>query len=175
MIPVYGQGFFYVSLGGVIWYTIIFDYYDEEELYYRLLKRGGQKLREELDELRANMQKLMEEEKIVINGEKVEPVVERAYIEIRGEPVRPSVVFLTRMNFKHIRGRNVYEDFYEPTKAEYDYTVTWVAPPCTKFVEYEGPGRFTLEGNVLRLYVKRGTKIDGYESIVFDTSTCGTP
>ncbi len=175
MIPVYGQGFFHISLEGIIWYTIIFDYYDEEKTYYKLLKKGGSKLEEELSILRANMQKLMNEEKIVINGAQVEPIVEKAFIEIRGEPVRPSVIFLTRMNFKPVKGKNVYEDFYEPTKAEYDYSVTWIAPPCVEFVEYDGPGKFTLEGNILKLHVRAGTKIDGYESIIFDTSTCGTP
>ena len=94
------------------------------------------------------MQKLMDEEKIVINGERVRAIVERAYIEVRGEPKRPSVVFITRINYKPEKGRNVYEDFYEPTVAEYDYTVTWVAPRCVKFLGYEGPGKFKIEDTV---------------------------
>lgn len=175
MIPLYGQGFFHLALDGTIWYTIIFDYLDREKTYYKLVRRGGPALESELSTLRSNMQKLMDEERVVINGVQVKPVVERAFIEVRSDPARPSVVFITRMNFKPLRGRNVYEDFYEATMAEYDYTVTWVAPPCVKFEQYEGPGEYSIYGSILRLSVGAGTKIKGYESLVFDMTNCYPP
>ncbi|GAB6148446.1 hypothetical protein [Stetteria hydrogenophila] len=175
MIPIYGQGFFHLSLEGRLWYTIIFDYYDEKGEYHSLVKSGSRALREELENLRSNMQKLMDEERVIINGAQVRPVVMESFIEVRGDKTRPSIVFITRMDFDIVSGRNVYENFYEPTVAEYDYTVTWIAPPCVKFTSYEGPGRYRLKGNILRIEVEAGRSIDGYESIVFDTSTCGTP
>jgi len=173
--PVYGQGFFFIGLDGRIWYTIIFDYHDPERYYYELLLKGGKRLSDEEAELRSNMQRLMDEEKVSINGERVRPVVERAFVEVRGSPQRPTIVFIVRMDYKPIYGRNVYEDFYEKTRAEYDYTVTWGAPPCGFFESYEGPGSFKIEDNILRLKVRSGTRISGYESVVFNLSNCGTP
>ncbi len=170
--PVYGQGFFHASLEGRIWYTIVFDYIDEEREYARLLARGGRAVREEEERLRSNMQKLMDEEEVVINGERVRAVVERAFIELRGSPVRASVTFITRMDYKPLPGRNVYEDFYEETRAEYDYTVTWAFPPCVRVLRVESPGDVDVEGSMVRIRVRRGTRIPGYESIVFDASGC---
>ena len=168
MEPVYGQGFFHLDASRGLYYTIIFDYYDPKMEYYRLLKAGQDSLRAEEENLKRNMQSFMDEERIVINGEDVKATVTRAFIEVRGDRRRPTIVFHVVIPFKPRAGVNVYENFYEPTVAEYDYRVYWILPPGSGFREIVSPGRVTIEGNIAVIHVSKGTKIDGYESVVFE-------
>ena len=175
MRPVYGQGFFHVCLDGVIWYTIVFEYDDPEREYARLLSIGGLALEEELEGLRSRMQEFIDSEEVYINGKPVRPLVTDAWIELRGDPRRSSVVFRVKMEFTpDPSGRLVYEDYYEEEKAEYDYSVHWIIPECASVVSYEMPGEVRVSRGLLQVYVRRGTRIPGYESIVLDTSNCGT-
>jgi len=171
--PIYGQGFFHVCLKGVIWYTIVFDYIDPEREYFNLLKRGGRQLRSELESLKSRMQEFMDEERVVINGSRVRPVVEHAWIEVRGDPLRPSIVFSVRIPYEPSGARLAYEDYYQEEVAEYDYSVHWIYPECVKLVDYDMPGRVSVEPGHLRVDVRKGDRITGYESLIFDTSTCG--
>lgn len=165
--PLYGEGFFHVSLSGVIWYTIIFDYHDPREEYWGLLKRGGDVLEDECERLRFEMQKLMDEERVVVNGVDVKVRVIRASIEVRGSPRRSSTIFITMIPFEPRVGVNVYENFYGETVAEYDYTVYWVLE-CGEIQRIESPGDIDVRGSTAVIRVKKGTKIPGYESVVFN-------
>ncbi len=167
MRPLYGQGFFHVCRG-VIWYTIVFDYEDREALYWRLLRSGD--YGGEVETLRANMQGFLDEERMLINGEEVRAVVDGVYIDVRGEKSRSTAVFEVRIPYKPRRGRNVYEDYYEPEVAEYPYTVTWILPPGSRILDYEMPGRVRLssDSRILEVRVERGSRIPGYESLVFE-------
>ena len=171
MRPLYGQGFFHVCWG-VIWYTIVFDYEDTEGEYWGILRSGDP--RAEAEELRARMQGFLDEERMLINGEEVRAVVDYVYIDVRGERERSTAVFQVRIPYRPRRGRNVYEDYYEPERAEYPYTVTWILPPCGRILSYEMPGRATLGGGgrILEVRVSAGEAPPGYESLVFDLSEC---
>jgi hypothetical protein len=163
-----------VCLEGRIWYTIIFDYEDPEKEYYELLLRGGEDLRRELKVLKENMQKFLNEEKMLINGEEVKATVRDVWIEVRGDPQRPSLVFLITIPFRLPgNGRMLYEDYYEEERAEYDYVVHWIFPSCIRILDYSMPGKIKISPGRLDVFVKKGTKIPGYESILFDASTCG--
>ncbi len=166
-VPVYGEGFFHVSLSGVIWYTIVFDYRDFEREYWGLLREGGARLEAEVERLRFEMQRLMDEERIVVNGVDVRARVLSASIEVRGVPVRSSTVFLVVIPFKPRVGVNVYENFYGPTVAGYDYTVYWVLE-CGEFKSVDSPGSVLINGNVVTIRVEKGTRVPGYESVVFE-------
>ncbi|MCE4599032.1 MAG: hypothetical protein F7C81_02410 [Desulfurococcales archaeon] len=170
MIPVYGQGFFIVT-HGLIHYIIVFDYIDEEGEYASLSSKPDLLAKEE-DTLRRNMQELMDEERVIINGLDVRPRVENASIEIRENKGRVSVTFYTTIPYRPRIGRNIYENFYEPTQAEYPYTVYWIAQPCIRIEAIESPGEVTLKSNIAIIKVNRGTKIDGYESVVFTLEEC---
>ncbi|MEB3852106.1 MAG: hypothetical protein LRS49_05980 [Desulfurococcales archaeon] len=172
MRPLYGQGFFNVCAGGVIWYTIVFDYEDREALYSRLL-RDPRLAGEEVATLRANMQRFLDEERILVNGSETRARVLHVYIDTRGERRRATAVFTVEIPFRPRPGRNVYEDYYEPERAEYPYTVTWTLPPCASIVSYEMPGRASMPSpSVLEVRVDAGARIRGYESLVFDLSNC---
>jgi hypothetical protein len=170
--PLYGQGFFSLCPSGILWYTIVFDYADDEHLYERLLSEPGGAAAE-VETLRENMQRFLDEERLVINGAEARARVEHVYIDVRGEPGRATATFLVSIPFRPRRGRNVYEDYYEPDTAEYPYTVTWILPACARIVEYEMPGHTRLPAhNVLEVRVEPGTRVPGYEALVFDLSEC---
>jgi len=172
LTPVYGQGFFTLTRGA-IHYVIVFDYIDDEGEYANLMKRPELIAREE-DALRRNMQKLMDEERVVINSLDVKPSVKKASIEIRGDKKRVSITFYTLIPFKPRIGRNIYENFYEPTVAEYPYTVYWIAEPCIRIDSIEGSGNVRIDDNIAVIRVNRGSKIDGYESVLFTIEECAS-
>ncbi len=167
VVPVYGEGFFHVSLSGVIWYTIVFDYRDPGRSYWGLLRSGGLLLEAEVERLRFEMQRLMDEERIVVNGSDVRAVVVNASISVRGYPGRSSAIFFITIPFRPRVGFNVYENFYGATRADYDYTVFWVLE-CGDFVRIESPGDVYVSGGFAVIRVKKGTSIPGYESVVFN-------
>jgi len=167
VIPVYGEGFFHVSLSGVIWYTIVFDYEDPDREYWALLRAGGTKLYDECERLRFEMQRLVDEERIVINGVDVKARVINASVEVRGDPSRSTATFFIVIPFTPRVGVNVYENFYEETVAEYDYTVYWILE-CGEIVGVESPGSVDIGGGFAVIRVKKGTRIPGYESVSFN-------
>ena len=172
MRPLYGQGFFSLCTSGMLWYTIVFDYDDPDGLYERLLRRPRDAMRE-AEALRRNMQSFLDEERLVINGEETRARVEHVYIDTRGEPWRATAVFQVAIPFRPRRGRNVYEDYYEPDTAEYPYTVIWTMPPCAEILDYEMPGRARKPApHILEIRVSAGERVSGYESLVFDLSNC---
>ncbi len=167
IVPVYGQGFFHIS-HNTIYYTIVFDYYDKGGDYVQIL-RDPRSRREEEKEIKKNMQRLMDEERIVINGRDVRAVVDSALLEPRGHRRLHSVVFHVRMDYTPIEGVNVYENFYEADTAEYDYTVYWIAPPGGEILAIESEGRVYYQANkrIAIIRVSKGTRLSGYEAVSF--------
>ncbi|MEB3774419.1 MAG: hypothetical protein GSR86_05785 [Desulfurococcales archaeon] len=163
-VPVYGQGFFVVSRG-VITYIIVFDYLDEELYYQRLIEEGL--VRGEEERLARNMQEIMDEERVIVNGEDVRVEVLDARVEVRGDPRRPSVTFMSIIPYRPRPGVNVYENLYEEDEASYDYTVYWIAGPCIEITGIESPGIVEHGRWVTRIFVRRGTRVTGYESVSF--------
>lgn len=172
--PVYGQGIFYLFPNGLITYLIIFDYIDPELEYFNLLKNNEDLLDKEIASLKENMQRFLDEEKMLINGKRVKSKVREAWIEIRGDPKRPSIMFLIEMYFEpSLKGRILYEDYYNEETAEYDYTVHWIFPVCIKVLDYNITGYLKLKQGHLEIKVKKGSRTSDYESILFDASSCG--
>ncbi|MCE4602989.1 MAG: hypothetical protein F7C08_03310 [Desulfurococcales archaeon] len=167
-IPVYGQGFFIVDPGSIA-YIIVFDYYDPDRYYVGLARSG--RVEDEERVLAENMQSLMDEERVIINGEDIRPQVLWAKVEIRGSPKRPSITFFTLMKYKPRPGANVYENIYDETSAEYDYTVYWIPGRCTRITSIDSPGYVEIQEHLAIVRVPQGTRIPGYESVSF-THTC---
>ena len=167
--PVYGQGFFHVAWG-VIYYTIVFDYVEAGggTSYWRRVRDPSVRRREE-EELARRMQESMDEERVVVNGMETRTIVDEARIEFRGDRVRHSVVFHSRIPYQPVDGVNVYENMYGPARAPYDYTVYWVAPPGGRIQSVDMPGRvqYLAGGRILLVEVRRGEEIPGYESVEF--------
>ncbi|MEM1873652.1 MAG: hypothetical protein QXF57_03575 [Acidilobaceae archaeon] len=157
--PVYGEGLFLVSKSGTIWYIIVFEYADDEE--YAEIARDRERKRAEEERLRLEMQKLMDEERVIVNGIETRCNVLRASISVSGN--RSYVTFISKIPFEPRRGLNIYENMYEPTVAEYDYTVYWIVEDG----RVESPGDVEILEGVAVISVRKGARIDGYESVVF--------
>ncbi|MGC8573674.1 MAG: hypothetical protein C0172_01825 [Caldisphaera sp.] len=164
-IPIYGIGTINVTKN-YISYVITFDYFDENKEYYNLVRKETQKKNEE-EKLKTEMQKQINGEKTIINGNYVFPVVKYAKIGFK-IPKISYVNFYIEMPINLIIGKNTYENIYEETTAKYDYIVTWILPKCGKFVKIDSPGNYEFENNYAFLLVSKGTKISGYESLVFE-------
>ncbi|MBP1448406.1 MAG: hypothetical protein JZD41_00060 [Thermoproteus sp.] len=64
---------------------------------------------------------------------------------------------------------NKYEDKYAEEVAEYDYDAVWILPEGARLLRWQIAGSAEApEPNVLRIRVKRGTKVGGYESFEFE-------
>ncbi|MCS7107530.1 MAG: hypothetical protein NZ902_05465 [Acidilobaceae archaeon] len=171
--PVYGNGFFHVA-PGTIFYTIVFDYFDEGE-YWELL-RAGEEGREE-ERLREEMQRLTDQERTLVNGEEVRVRVLRAFVEARGVKNRSSAVFLLEIPYEPRPGVNEYENYYEAGVAQYSYTVRWTTW-CGKIVSIASPGAVRIEGRVASIAVRKGTYVNGHEKVSFflpEECLTGTP
>jgi len=167
VVPVYAQGFYVVN-PGVVNMVIIFDYLDKAQYYYRLLRKGGEELAEEISTVWENMQKFMDEEIVRINGQRVRPVVREVYIGLRGSPTRPYITFIGDFPAPLREGENIYENYYEAETAEYDYEAVWVLPQGAEIVEWWFAGQVeTPEPNILRVYVTKGTNVGGREGFKF--------
>ncbi|MCX8196493.1 MAG: hypothetical protein N3F67_05415 [Acidilobaceae archaeon] len=160
--PIYGNGFFHVA-PGAIFYTIVFDYFDEGE-YWELLRAGEEG--EEEERLREEMQRLTDQERTLVNGREVRVRVLRAFVETRGVKNRSSAVFLLEIPYEPRPGINEYENYYEAGVAEYSYTVRWLTW-CGRIASVISPGTVRIEGRLADIRVKRGTYVNGYEKVSF--------
>lgn len=160
--PIFGEGVFTVS-PGYIWYIITFEYEDPEREYWRALEAGAQGEIER--SLKDEMQRLMDEERVIVNGKEVRVEVLVARISHRGKAELSSVTFISLIRYEPRAGINVYENFYEATRAEYDYVVSWVVDG--EITRVDSPGEVKVEGHKASIRVRKGQKIPGYESVSF--------
>jgi len=167
LVPVYAQGV-HVWSEDEVKLLILFEYLDRNRFYYNLINRGGEDLLNELTTLRTNMQKFLDEEVIRVNGMRVRPVVVDVAIGVRGTPSRSYVEYLVVFPFPLVKGLNTYENYYEEETAEYDYEILWILPSRARIVDVNIAGVYDLPlPNVLRVLVKRGTRVGGFEGFKF--------
>ncbi len=167
MKAIFGYGFFSVCSDGFFLQDIIFEYRDEDLEYYVILKDEDVK-KEELRNLRNNMQKSLDEEKVIVNGARAFPNVLGVEVGFAGSKYRPYIRYLIGFKVSLRHGENFYRDIYEPTIAEYDYTVTWVLPPTAVVLKADVNVPYHVNnGNIISLYVRRGTHLPGFEEIIF--------
>jgi len=167
--PVHGQGFFYVGYGYIAYY-LVFDYIDPLG-YYDAVLRDPRLYEEETLRLYYGMQELVDQEQVVVNGERVRPKVAMVDIGFRGSRSRVYIVFALRFRAPVRSGRNVYENKYEPEEIEYSYEAYWVFPPGSRILAVDmGTGTEDWEivgDNTLVIYGRRGGRTGGYERIEF--------
>jgi len=165
--PINGYGFFVVSQSGVFTHVIIFEYLDKELHYYKLIRNEGRRT-EELLMLRDNMQEFLNEEEVLINGERSYMRVEDVEIGFAGSRHLPYIQYIVGFSGNIKKGINVYEDKYSPERTTYRYSVTWLFPPGTEILEVKSdPKPVIKKGHILYIEVPKGTFLNGYEKIVF--------
>ena len=167
MKPINGYGFFIVSRSGLFTHIIIFEYIDKELKYFNLVKDKDRKA-EEIKVLGENMQEFLNEEEMLINGERSYPHVEDVKIGFAGSKRLPYIQYVIRFQGKLREGINVYEDKFMPERTTYKYSVLWVFPPASEIVEaHLNVPSTIIEGSTLYIEVPKGTFLGGYERIVF--------
>ena len=167
--PIHAQGFFSVSPSGFIHQVIVYDYWDPDEYYAKLIHRPAE-YEEEMERLRAAMQEALDSEEVVVNGVRVKPEVQAVSLEHRMDPRLPYITFLITFEAPLRRGENVYENRYEEEVVEYDYEVFWLFPPRTRIVEVVTRTEYDVlgDGNILLLWARKGDRSGTYERIVFE-------
>ncbi len=166
MEPIYAHGF-HVWTGTHVQLVIVFDYRDREGKYYEVVSKGGRDLAEELGMLMHNMQQFLDEEIIKVNDVRVRPRVIDVAVGIKGYVHRPYIEYVVAFEAPLRKGDNRYEVHYEEEVAEYDYEIVHIFPLNTSIVGWEMAGSGEASSNVLRVRVKRGTRVGGRETIQF--------
>lgn len=162
------MGIFSVTKKLEIYQTVIFEYLDLER-YYASIIDNFNKLEKELDMLARNMQALLDKEEVVINGKKVRPRVIGVDIGFKGEPEEPYIVYFIFFKGSPLKGVNYYENIYEEEVVEYPFSAYWYFPLNSRIIDVEASGEAEIIGdNILILRVHEGSKISGYEKIVFE-------
>ncbi len=167
--PIYAQGYFIVHRIGLFNQIVIFDYYDPDQYYWGVL-RNASRLKREQETLMKNMQYFLDQEKVLINGVETKPVVKNVEIGIRGKPTLSYIVFYIEFEGELVKGLNIYENLYEEEVSEYDYVVYWIFPWNIRVVEADVGVQYSVlnDGRLLIFHVPKGTRVGGYEKIVFE-------
>jgi len=165
--PLHALGFFAVTKDLEVFQTIVFEYYDPDR-YYAQIAEDVERLESELEDLAASMQRLLDEEEVVLNGERVRPRVVGADLGFKGTPEEPFITFFVFFKGRPRRGLNYYENLYAGEEAAYPYVAYWFFPPGSRISEVEASGSSEIiNDNILVIRVAEGERIAGYEKIVF--------
>jgi len=165
--PTFGHGLFIVCSDGTINQHVTFEYIDEELEYLNIVS-DKEKLMNELEKLRKNMQSFLDEEIVKINGRRVYPKIRHVDIGFNGSFERPYVEFFIVFKGKFKKGLNIYEDMYEKEETTYDYVVRWVFPENTKIVDVDVGFEYEVVDNRILIFrVFTGSVTPGYEKISF--------
>jgi hypothetical protein len=164
--PLYAIGVFHVCYRGGVGEYLVFRYYDKESYYHKIITSNPKALSLEKKILSENMQSFLDEEDIFFNGKRTKPIVERVVIS-SPFPNEAYISFVISFRVILQPGLNVYEDYYEETIAEYDYEILWRLPPGSRRIDARLGVPVEIENNVVYAYVKKGSKVGGYERISF--------
>jgi len=166
--PIYGQGFFYVSRSGAFIQVVVFDYYDPAH-YYAEVVSNATLLENEVEALRNNMQFFLDQEKVIVNGERVKPKVINVEVGLRGLKRIAYAAFIIEFKSQLKSGLNIYENYYEEEYVGYDYVVYWFFPEDSTVTQVDLGVSYSLINNrILFFKVPKGTYIRGYERIIFE-------
>ena len=161
VIPIYASGFFNFDINGTVTQFTTFYYIDKSGYYISLSKK---EVKKELKIIRRNLQEFVDQEDIRINGEKVKAYVKWVKIRLLDKN-HPIIEFIVQFSGKLRKGINEYYNTYEEEIAEYPYEAIWVLPG--RIIRAEMAGEIKIKRNILRLKVKKGTRVGGREGITF--------
>ncbi|MCL7402825.1 MAG: hypothetical protein LZ172_00520 [Thaumarchaeota archaeon] len=168
--PIHADAFFTLDISGRFTEILIFDYFDREEFYHKLIK-DEEACREEMERLIDSMNYFLRQEEVYVNNERVDVEVSMINLEFRGAAELPSIIYIIEFSGKIRDGLNIYECRYEAGVAEYDYEVYWVFPSNVEIVEAKLSGEIEiLNRRLLISSVRKGEKYNGHEKIVFEVA-----
>ncbi len=166
--PLYALGIFTVTKRLEIFQTVIYEYYDPDQ-YYAELAENVEDLENELEEISTNMQEILDQEEVVINGEKVKPKVTGIDLGFKGTPEEPFLAFFIYFKGKPRKGLNYYENIYSAERSEYPYTAYWYFPHNFQVTTVQASGiSQIINDHIVVIRVEEGERISGYEKIEFE-------
>lgn len=170
LVPIHALGLFIVNVNGDVNQIVIFDYYDENrKCALSLMKASPIELRRLRERLISIMQDIVDEEVLEFNGNRVFPEVKHVEIVLKNHLDIVSIYYIIYFKAKLKSGVNIYEDHYEATKATYDYEAYWIFPFGVKVKDVVMNGEVRLlADNMVAVYVRKGTRLSGYEKIIFE-------
>jgi len=167
-IPTYAYGYFFVHRSGLVDQIIVFEYHDPSRVYESMINDRVKYVRE-IDRLMKNMQYYLDQERVVINGYRVTPIVKNVEIDFKNKPDLIHIIFTIEFRGDFKIGLNTYENEYEEEIVEYEYVVYWFFPEKTRIVRAEigVPYSISSDSRILYFKVKPGVRIGGREAIFF--------
>ena len=168
LIPIGSTGFFTIYPHGEILQAVEYRYY-EKKGYYRRILETMELLDREKKILLRGMENVLREERILVNGrEAFWKVLEPDILLL--DYNHPIIVFHVSIIFDIMEGRNIYEEYYEETDAEYNYTAYWFFPKCIQVLSVEASGQVKVSDNnrLIIIKVSKGEHVEGYESLLFE-------
>ncbi len=167
VVPTSASCYFSVSRSGEFHQFLVYDYYDPNGYYAKLLNKP-KKCREELRRLCANMQSFLDQEEVRVNGMRVYPKVVTAYISHRGFIDSPYIAWVITFKGSLKRGLNVFENTSEREIAEYDFEILWQFPRRSRIVGFQiSTEAQIISGCTLYVIARKGEAVGGYERIEF--------
>ena len=162
--PIYAASTIHVTHhGGRIDFmqVLIYDYVNisNDNSYHRRITREPGFAKQEIATIQENMQRYLDEETNVVNGEQVYPHVNRASIDFKTTAKYLSYTwYITFTGTEASNGKQVYEAVTEPETLEYDAKSTYIFPPEARIIDVESS---LVHENVLNhVIVFRGSKGD---------------
>lgn len=166
MEPTHAEAFFSVSSTGEIHERLSYDYVDEGG-YYRRVLSDQELLDAEITKLSTNMQRILDAERVEINGRRTMSDVEYVDIIMRDARSLVSAIFLIDFcgQFERI---NRIETWIEEEEAPYDFEIFWRFPRGTRLLEVHTQLEYDNHGDILSLWASTGDRVGGYERLVFE-------
>ncbi len=166
--PIYGQGFFHVDGSGAFTQVVVFDYYDPAH-YYAEVVSSPTRFKSEVEALKNNMQFYLDQEKVVVNGERVRPRVVSVEVGLRRLKRIAYAAFVIEFEGQLKSGLNIYENYYEEEYVGYDYAVYWFFPRGSKVIQVDlGVNYSLINDRIMFFKVPKGAYIRGCERIMFE-------
>ncbi len=196
--PVYATATTYISTGGRFSQVLVYDYKDVGELppgtessgkfiraklpsaiersrranprvtYERFLK-DPHNFEKEIKLYLINMQKFLDEEKNLINGEEVHLEVVDCTINFR-DKLRPYVQWIIEFAGRLHEGENNYENYVESEVLEYPIRSTYIFEPPLKVTKVATTLKYEIlkDGHLVEYHGETGELLSPYEKLTFN-------
>jgi hypothetical protein len=161
VIPIYAKGYFTIARNGKGLFISTFYYYDKEGYYASLDK---EKIKEEKEKLKENMQYYLNQETLRINRRRVDEKVSEVEINLLSVNY-PMIDFYITFKARLKLGYNLYEDIYENEITEYPFEAIYVFPG--KILSAKIRGKVSIKDNIAIVKVKKGMKTGKREIFAF--------
>ncbi|HKZ40856.1 MAG TPA: hypothetical protein VJ044_07820 [Candidatus Hodarchaeales archaeon] len=146
---------------------IIFSYFDPDLTYSRIREALDQGDTSETDQITANMQRFLDEDKIWANGKLITLNIENVEVTLSTADLEhPKLVFeIESSTFLKKVGENRIELQGSEQKATYPISAQWTFPQTGRILGVLSRTRHKISGNKLTFNTARGEFIGGHEII----------